>query len=153
MTKVIIATDGGCRGNQTDNNIGAYAAILYFGQHKRIVTDGIYNTTNNQMELRAVIEGLKAMKRFDIPVEVHSDSAYVVNSVNKGWYRNWKSNGWVKNDGNIVKNYELWSDLSDQIDKFDDIVFVKVKGHSDNEINNEADFIVNESMDKLNPQN
>lgn len=149
MDRVIIATDGGCRSNQTKNNIGAYAAILHYKGHKKIVSSPVRNTTNNAMEIKAVIEGLKALKRNDLPIEVHSDSAYVCNCINKKWYVSWRKNGWVKKDGKIVKNYELWKELIDLVESFDDILFVKVKGHSDNKLNEEADYIVNKTMDDM----
>lgn len=146
---IIIATDGGARNNQEKNNIGAYAAILHYKGHKKCVSMGFRNVTNNQMEIRAVIEGLKAMKKYDIPTEVHSDSAYVVNSINKGWLDGWAKNGWVKRDGKEVKNQELFMELRELIKKFDDLTFVKVKGHSGNIYNEEADQLVNLEMDKL----
>lgn len=148
MDKVIIATDGGVRGNQSNKNIGAYAAILYYKGHKRYVSMSFSNTTNNIMELKGVIEGLKAMKRYDIPVEVLSDSAYVVNGINKGWVKGWKSNGWLKSDGKPVKNMELWDELDYLISLFNEIELIKVKGHSGHALNEEVDQLVNDEMDR-----
>ena len=148
MDKVIIATDGGCRSNQSEKNFGAYAAILHYKGHKRYISMSFSNTTNNIMELKGVIEGLKAMKRYDIPIEVHSDSAYVVNAINKNWLKGWAKNGWIKSDGKQVKNMELWIELLELIKRFNNLKFIKVKGHSDNILNNEADKLVNDEMDK-----
>lgn len=146
---VHIYTDGGCRGNQTKNNIGAYGAILHFNGHKKSVAMAFRNVTNNQMEIRAVIEGLKAMKRYDLPIRVYSDSAYVVNAINKRWIDGWAKNGWVKKDGKIVANRELFMELRGLIKEFDDFEIIKVKGHDINEGNNEVDALVNFEMDKL----
>ena len=141
--------DGGTRGNQFDDNIGAYGAILHYKGHKRYLSMGFRNTTNNIMELKSVIEGLKAMKKYDIPIKVYSDSAYVVNGINKGWVKGWKSNGWLKSDGKPVKNMELWDELDYLISLFNEIDLVKVKGHANNEGNNEVDALVNKEMDNM----
>lgn len=148
MDKVIIATDGGCRGNQSGKNFGAYAAILHYKGHKRYISMSFSNTTNNIMELKGVIEGLKAMKRYDIPVEILSDSAYVVNAINKNWLKGWAKNGWIKSDGKQVKNMELWIELLDLIKLFDDLTVTKVKGHNGHLLNEEVDQLVNDEMDK-----
>ena len=152
--KVIIATDGGCRSNQSEKNFGAYAAILHYKGHKRYISMSFSNTTNNIMELKGVIEGLKAMKRYDIPVEILSDSAYVVNAINKNWLKGWAKNGWIKSDGKQVKNMELWIELLELIKRFDDLTITKVKGHSGHYLNEEVDQLVNDEMDKyLNKEN
>lgn len=144
---VIIGTDGGCRGNQTENNIGAYAAILQFGEHEKEVSGIFKNTTNNKMEILAVTKALQAMKRYDLPVILYSDSAYVVNCINKQWYVNWRKNGWVKKNGDLVKNSDLWKELIDELEKFDDITILKVKGHSNHNLNNKVDALVNKTID------
>lgn len=146
---VEIYTDGAARNNQSENNIGAYGAILHYKGHKRYITMGFKNTTNNIMELKGVIEGLKAMKRHDLPIRVYSDSAYVVNGINKGWLDGWAKNGWVKSDGKQVKNMELWIELLELIRSFDDFQIIKVKGHANNEGNNEVDKLLNDTMDKF----
>ncbi len=146
---VIIAVDGGVRNNQSENNIGAYGAILHYNERKKYVSMGFRNVTNNQMEIRAVIAGLKEMKRYDLPIEVHCDSAYVVNSINNKWLDGWAKSGWIKKDGKKVKNMELWQELLELIRAFDNLIFVKVKGHSDNELNNEVDRLVNLEMDNI----
>ena len=151
MEEVVeIYTDGAARNNQSENNIGAYGAILHYKGHKRYITMGFRNTTNNIMELKGVIEGLKAMKRHDLPIRVYSDSAYVVNGINKGWLDGWAKNGWVKSDGKQVKNMELWIELLELIRSFDDLQIIKVKAHANNEGNNEVDKMINDTMDRMN---
>lgn len=146
---VKIYTDGGVRNNQSKNNIGAYGAILHYKGHKRYLSMAFRNVTNNQMEIRAVVEALKAMKRYDLPVKVYSDSAYVVNSINNKWLEGWAKNGWVKRDGKEVKNQELFMELLELIRKFDDLELIKVKAHNTNEGNNEVDKLVNDTMDRM----
>ena len=98
---------------------------------------GEENTTNNMMELTAVIEGLKLLK-FACEVDLYSDSAYVVNAFNQGWIFNWKKNGWKTADKKDVKNKELWEELY-SLTQTHKVNFIKVKGHSDNEYNNRCD--------------
>ena len=135
MEKIKIYADGACRGNQFAENIGGYGVVLLYGEHKKELKDAFKNVTNNQMEILSVIEGLKALKRFDLPIEVYSDSQYVVNTINLNWNKN--------------ANQDLWAELYNYIEKVKDIKFIKVKGHSDNEFNNRADKLANEAMDAL----
>ena len=100
------------------------------------------------MEIRAVIECLKALKRTDIPVVVYSDSAYVCNCIKNRWYVNWMKNGWRNAKGKEVANQDLWKELLKQIERFDSLELRKVKGHSTNEGNNRADELVNMKMDE-----
>lgn len=146
---VKIYVDGGARNNQEENNIGSYAAILVYNGHEKEVSMGFKNVTNNQMEIKAVIAGLKEMKRYDLPIEVYSDSAYVVNSINNKWVDGWAKNGWIKKDGKAVKNQELWTELFELLKEFDDVTLIKVKGHSNHVGNNRADELVNKTMDDM----
>jgi ribonuclease HI len=130
-----IYADGACRGNQFAENIGGYGVVLLYGEHKKELKDAFKNVTNNQMEILSVIEGLKALKTFDLPIEIYSDSQYVVNTINLNW--------------NKKANQDLWAELYNYIEKAKDIKFIKVKGHSDNEFNNRADKLANEAMDAL----
>ncbi|MGL5715328.1 MAG: ribonuclease H family protein [Paraclostridium sp.] len=139
-------TDGGCRGNQADNNIGAWGAYMTYGEHIKEVSGGVVNTTNNIMELIGCIEGLKAIHNKDIPVIVHLDSAYVLNGITN-WIIGWKAKGWINSKKEPVANKELWIALDLERAKFKDIQWVKVKGHSDNYGNNQADRLCNEYMD------
>lgn len=135
MEKIKIYADGACRGNQFAENIGGYGVVLLYGEHKKELKDAFKNVTNNQMEILSVIEGLKALKQYDIPVEIYSDSQYVVNTINLNW--------------NKKANQDLWEELYNYIGKVKDIKFIKVKGHSDNVYNNRADQLANEAMDAL----
>lgn len=135
MEKIKIYADGACRGNQFAENIGGYGVVLLYGEHRKELKDAFKNVTNNQMEILSVIEGLKALKQYDIPVEIYSDSQYVVNTVNLNWKKN--------------ANQDLWEELYNYIGKVKDIKFIKVKGHSDNIYNNRADQLANEAMDAL----
>jgi ribonuclease HI len=149
LKKVEIYIDGGVRGNQKKENIGAWAAVLKYGPYIKEIYDVVRNTTNNRMELTAAIMALKQMKRFDIPVEVYTDSAYLYNCINQKWYKKWEDNGWMTSKNEPVENRDLWIQLLDLIEQFKFISFFKVKGHSNNEGNNRADELVNYAMDKF----
>ena len=136
MKDVTIYTDGACSGNPGP---GGYAAILIFNDVEKEISGGEINTTNNKMELLAVIKGLETLKE-KCRVTIYSDSAYVVNSVKNGWLESWQKNGWKKADKSTVKNIDLWEKLLAQI-KYHEVSFVKVKGHSDNKYNNRCDEI------------
>jgi len=151
MNKVIIYADGGSRGNGKENSIAGYGVVLQYGEHTKELYQGFRNMTNNQMEIRAVIEGLKAMKKTNVVVEVRSDSAYVVNCMNKKWYKAWLNNGWVTSAKKPVENRELWIELIDLVNKFPFIQFTKVKGHSGEPGNERADFLANKAMDEVPP--
>lgn len=133
---VTIYTDGACSGNP---GAGGWGAILMAGDKKKEFSGFDSETTNNKMELTAVIEALKALKK-PCTVELYSDSAYVVNAFLQGWLDNWKANGWRGSDKKPVKNIELWQEL-DSLLQVHDVKFIKVKGHADNEYNNRCDAL------------
>lgn len=149
MDNIIIYTDGACSGNQNSENIGGYGAVLIYKNNKKEICGGEVNTTNNKMEIKACIEALKLLKRYDIPVELHTDSAYVCNCINQKWYVKWRTNGWKNSKKEPVENKELWVELLDLIEKIDDIKFIKVKGHSGIELNELADFLANKGMEQF----
>ncbi len=134
MKKVILYTDGACSGNPGP---GGYGAILIYNGTEKEISGGEKNTTNNKMEMMAVIKGLEMLKEA-CEVEVYSDSAYVVNSIEKGWIYSWKKNGWKKADKKEVKNIDLWERLLKQME-IHNVSFKKVKGHADDELNNRCD--------------
>ena len=134
MEKVIIYTDGACSGNPGP---GGWGAILMYQGNKKEISGGKSNTTNNVMELTAVIEALKLLK-YPCEVELYSDSAYVVNAFTQKWIDNWMKNNWKTSNKEPVKNQELWKELYD-LTKIHKVKFIKVKGHSDNEFNNRCD--------------
>ena len=149
MNKVIkLYTDGGCRGNQSDNNIGGWGAYMVYGDVSKEIKGGEINTTNNIMELKGCIEGLKAIKNKTLPVEVYLDSAYVLNGITN-WIEGWKKKGWRTANKKPVLNKELWIELDSERNKFNNIEFIKVKGHAGNEGNEMADRLCNEAMDEI----
>ncbi len=141
MQKVTIYTDGACSGNPGP---GGWAAILISNDLKKEISGGDKNTTNNIMELTAIIEGLKALK-FECEVEIFSDSSYCVNAFNQGWIYNWMKKGWKTASGDEVKNQELWQELYD-LTKKHKVTFNKVKGHSDVELNNRCDELARNAI-------
>lgn len=142
--KIIIYTDGACSGNPGP---GGWGAILMYKGAKKEISGGKKDTTNNVMEITAVIEGLKQLKK-QSEVQVYSDSSYVVNTFKQGWIYNWMKKGWRTASGEPVKNKELWQELYNltQIHK---VEFIKVKGHSDNEFNNRCDEMAREAIKNL----
>lgn len=132
--KVTIYTDGACSGNPGK---GGWGSILIYGDVVKELSGGEDNTTNNRMELKAVIEALKALKS-PCDVEIYSDSAYVVNAFTQKWIDNWIKNNWKTADKKSVKNIDLWQELLVLI-KTHNVTFKKVKGHSDNELNERCD--------------
>jgi len=147
MNKVIVYCDGGCRGNQHDENIGGWGVVLSFGGKTKEVYGGEKNTTNNRMELTAAIKGLETIKTTQHPIEMYIDSAYVVNGMNS-WIAGWKKKGWKKADKKPVENKELWKRLDELASGFN-VSFIKVKGHDGVELNELADQLANKAMDEL----
>ena len=145
---VQLYTDGGCRGNQSDNNIGAWGAYMTYKGYVNEIAGSANNTTNNIMELTGCIEGLKAIVNKSLPVVVYLDSAYVLNGITS-WISKWKSNGWLTSKKQPVLNADLWKELDMIVSQFPNIQFVKVKGHSDNFGNIQADRLCNEMMDSM----
>ena len=143
MKKVKIYTDGACSGNPGP---GGYGAILMYEQVEKEISGFEKETTNNQMELKAVIEALKLIK-YECDLEIYSDSAYVVNAFDKGWIYNWEKNNWKTADKKDVKNKEMWLELYTLL-KGHNYKFIKVKGHSDNEYNNRCDKLATGQISK-----
>ena len=148
MEKIYIYCDGGCRGNQHKENIGAWAAVLRYKDHSKEFTGTAINTTNNIMELTSCIEGLKAIKDKNLPVEVIMDSQYVIKGITE-WIEGWIQKGWKNSQKKPVENREIWENLYTLKNQFTDITFTKCQGHADNEGNNRADKLVNIAMDKI----
>lgn len=148
MEKVIIFTDGGCRGNQNDNNIGGYGAVFQYKGKTKEIYGGERNTTNNKMELTAAIKALEIIKTTNVPIEIHADSAYVVNGMNQ-WIHNWIKKGWRTASKKPVENKELWMTLNDLANKQQEIKFIKTKAHVGIELNEIADQLANKGMDEL----
>lgn len=136
LPKVILYTDGACSGNPGP---GGWAALLECGPYKKEISGFEPETTNNRMEMKAVIEGLKALKTTSI-VAVHTDSAYIANAFNQGWIDGWKSRNWKTANKDPVKNLDLWQELLLLAD-LHNVSFVKVKGHANDERNNRVDHL------------
>jgi len=134
VKEVTIYTDGACSGNPGP---GGYGAMLFYGKHVKELSGGERATTNNRMEIMAVIKALEILKE-PCHVKVYSDSAYVVNCFQKGWIYGWLRNGWVNSKKEPVENQDLWKQLWGLM-KQHQVQYVKVKGHSDNEYNNRCD--------------
>jgi ribonuclease HI len=138
---VDIYTDGACQGNPGP---GGWGAILIYKGHERELSSFCDETTNNRMELTAAIEALKALKE-PCCVSLYSDSSYLVDCFEKGWIFNWAKNGWRRNDNNEIKNLDLWNKLYSLYNTHT-IVFIKVKGHGNNEYNNRCDKLATRAI-------
>lgn len=148
LDKICIYADGGCRGNQYKINIGGYGVLITYKNNVKEIKGAAKDTTNNIMELTSCIEGLKAIKNKNIPVEVIMDSNYVISGINS-WIYSWIKKGWINTKNKPVENKELWQKLYKLKKEFKDITFIKCQGHSNNEGNNIADRLANEAMDAI----
>ncbi|MGI6685493.1 MAG: ribonuclease HI [Bacillota bacterium] len=143
MKEVTIYTDGACSGNPGP---GGWGAILMYGEHKKEIAGYVPLTTNQRMELTAVIEGLKLLKEA-CQVKVYSDSAYLINAFNQRWLVNWQRNGWKNSRKEPVENQDLWKELLG-LSKIHQISWIKVKGHGDNVYNNRCDELARNEISK-----
>lgn len=143
--QITIYTDGACSGNP---GAGGWAAILMYKSVCKKISGGTSETTNNRMELQAVIEALKIIKR-PSSVVVYSDSAYVVNAFIQDWLTSWQRNNWKRRDRKEVQNKDLWLELL-ALTKKHNVIFKKVAGHADNEFNNECDALARAAIKKNN---
>jgi ribonuclease HI len=143
VKEVTIYTDGACSHNPGP---GGWAAVLLYKEHRREISGGERETTNNRMELTAVIKALEALKE-PCRVKLHSDSAYIVNCFQKKWHEKWEKNGWMTSGKKPVENKDLWQRLL-QLTKKHQVEFVKVKGHSDVELNNRCDELARAAVPK-----
>ena len=134
MKTVTIYTDGACSGNPGP---GGWGAILEYMGHERELSGGEKNTTNNRMELTAVIRALQALKE-PCTVELYSDSKYVIDALQKGWAAGWRKRGWIKSDKKPALNPDLW-ELLLSLTETHDVRYHWVKGHASNPKNNRCD--------------
>ena len=137
-----IYTDGSCLKNPGN---GGWAAIIFIGQQKKIISGNQKNTTNNKMELLAPIEALKTLT-INSKVEIITDSKYVKLGITE-WINNWKKNGWKTSNKKEVKNIQLWKELDSLVKNFD-IEWSWVKGHSKNQLNNEVDLLAKKAANQ-----
>lgn len=140
---VDIYTDGACKGNP---GIGGWGALLRMGGNEKELFGGEAVTTNNRMELRAVIEGLSALTR-EAQVRVHTDSQYVQKGISE-WIASWKRRGWRTADNKPVKNQDLWMQL-DSVAARHQIEWVWVRGHAGHEGNERADALANRGVQSV----
>lgn len=144
MKQVELYTDGACSGNP---GAGGYGAILIYKGLEKEISGGEPLTTNNRMEIYAVIAGLECLKE-KCRVNIYSDSAYTVNAFTQNWLEGWIRNGWRKADCKEVANSDLWQRLYDLTESHE-VRFIKVKGHADNAYNNRCDELARAAIKNL----
>ena len=143
MDKVKIYTDGACSGNPGP---GGFGAILRFGEIEKEISGFEAETTNNRMELKAALEGLKALKR-PCEVTLYSDSQYLVNAIEKGWVFGWKKKGWKRSDNKPALNSDLWGEILELI-AYHKVELVWVKGHAGHPENERCDRLAVGEIEK-----
>lgn len=134
MKRIQLYSDGACSGNPGP---GGYGVILKYNEHEREFSAGYKSTTNNRMELMAIILGLESLKE-TCQVEVYSDSKYIVDAVNQGWALKWEANNWKRNKKEMAKNIDLWIKLLDLLEKHE-VTMHWVKGHAGHPENERCD--------------
>ena len=137
---ILLYTDGSSRGNPGP---GGYGVVLKYGSYRKELSQGFRLTTNNRMELLGVIEGLKAIKKREIPVKIYSDSSYVVNAVNNGWLKSW-----VSKDLSKKKNSDLWGLFLNVSQTFSSLEFIWIKGHAGHPENEKCDRLAVEASQR-----
>ncbi|MFC1744754.1 ribonuclease HI [Candidatus Riflebacteria bacterium] len=148
MPDVKIFTDGACRGNPGP---GGYGILLIYGKHKKELSGGFKHTTNNRMELIAVIKALKALKK-KCNVELFSDSKYIVDAMQNKWAHRWQANYWKRNKRESAENPDLWEEILNLCDKHV-VTFRWVKGHGECQENNRCDELAVLACDTTEPEN
>lgn len=141
---VEIYTDGACSGNPGP---GGWAAVLLYQDRVKEISGSEDDTTNQRMELRAVVEGLKALNARNWQVKVYSDSAYIVNALEKGWLRRWSQNGWLTAGKKPVANQDLWQELKRLIG-LNRVKIIKVPGHRGVKWNERCDALARQAIRK-----
>jgi len=139
-----IYTDGACKGNP---GIGGWGALLIYNEQSIEIFDGELQTTNNRMELKAVIEALNHATSMNDDIQIYTDSSYVQKGIQE-WIHNWKKNGWRSSNKKPVKNQDLWQDL-DTLNSSLNVEWFWVKGHAGHPGNERADFLANEGVKKI----
>lgn len=142
MKEVVIYTDGACSGNPGP---GGWGAVMLSGSHRKELSGYEDETTNQRMELKAIIEALKALKVSGWSIIVHTDSAYVVNAFQQHWIEGWLKNGWKNSRKEPVANQDLWRELLNLMDN-NQVQFAKVKGHAGDPLNERCDELAREEI-------
>lgn len=145
MKEVILYTDGACSGNPGP---GGWGAVLIWNGKEKELSGSAPQTTNNRMEMRAVIEGLRALKE-PCHIKIHSDSALIINTFQENWIDGWKKRGWKKSNKKPVENQDLWKEML-RVMSPHKVEWIKVKGHSTNVLNNRVDRIAVEASKQYN---
>ncbi|MDI9413517.1 MAG: ribonuclease HI [Bacillota bacterium] len=143
--EVEIYTDGACSGNPGP---GGWGAVLLSGSHEKEISGFLPDTTNQRAELIAAIKGLESLKK-PCKVKLYSDSAYLINAFTQGWIENWLRNGWLNSKKEPVSNADLWERLI-ELSNTHNVEWIKVKGHSDNELNNRCDALAKGAIEAQN---
>ena len=142
MQPIHIFTDGACSGNPGP---GGWGAVLLSGRHQKEISGAVRETTNQRMELNAVLEALLTLKVQGREVVVFSDSAYVVNAFQQGWISKWQQNGWINSKKEEVANQDLWKALLKQMEK-NHVTVKKIKGHDGIKWNERCDLLAREAI-------
>lgn len=145
---IFIYCDGACSGNQFGENRGGWGVVLMYRGKTKELYGGERNTTNQRMELTACIKALEQLKKSDIPVEIRSDSAYLVNCMREKWYEQWERNGWKNAKKEPVENKDLWMRLLDLTARYN-VKFLKVHGHSGVVLNVRADSLARKGIREI----
>lgn len=150
--KIRVFTDGACSGNPGP---GGWASCILLDEYNKTISGGEENTTNNRMELLAVVRAIQEASKVVncSKIEIFSDSAYVVNAIQKKWLAQWQKNNWKTSDKNDVKNKDLWLELIEEMNVCEkwgiEIIFNKVKGHSGNYLNELVDEVARKEVNKI----
>lgn len=144
MKDIILYTDGSCKQNPGP---GGWCSILVYGKNEKVISGGEKNTTNNRMELTAVIKGLEALKE-PCNVRLVSDSKYVIDALSLGWAKGWRSRGWKKSDKSPALNPDLWQRLLELSD-IHSLTFEWIKGHAGHPYNERCDSIAQNEAEKM----
>ena len=145
--KITVFCDGACSGNQFDNNIGGWGAVLSYKDNEKRIYGGERDTSNQRMELTACIMALEGIKTSNIHIVVYSDSAYLVNGMKRRWYKNWEKNSWMNIKGQPVANQDLWMRLMSLVHEYK-VSFHKVTGHSGIDLNETADALAKRGIEE-----
>ncbi|WMI80230.1 ribonuclease HI [Anaerotignum sp. MB30-C6] len=143
MRTVTIYTDGACSGNPGP---GGYGVVMLYGSARKELSGGYFKTTNNRMEVLAVIKGLEALKE-PCAVKLYSDSKYVVDAIEKGWAIKWRNQGWMRNKKEKASNVDLWERLLKLLE-IHSVSFIWVKGHASNVENERCDQLARDAIQK-----
>lgn len=143
MRTVTIYTDGACSGNPGP---GGYGVVMLYGSARKELSGGYFKTTNNRMEVLAVIKGLEALKE-PCAVKLYSDSKYVVDAIQKGWAIKWRNQGWMRNKKEKASNVDLWERLLKLLE-IHSVSFIWVKGHASNVENERCDQLARDAIQK-----